>query len=74
MLLLEENFEEFRRSCLFRKYSPGKHTNEEVIYEGKKMGVLGQDYGCIRCDHPNTKTGWCKEGADVKDCPRVIAY
>lgn len=70
LIVLKEGFKTFRAKCRHRSYFQ-PHTNQELMDEGKELGKWGIEHGYIRCDHPESKTGKCREDTTPDDCPRV---
>lgn len=72
MIVLNESFKEIREACHHRKYYQ-KYSNEEYCCNGREFGEWGRDYGHIKCTHNKSSTSWCKDDAEEKDCPRILA-
>jgi hypothetical protein len=71
MITLNESFDEVRASCPYREYYQ-KYTNYEYVENGKELGKFGKDYGHIKCLHPQSRTGWCRDDIKASRCPRVV--
>ena len=71
MITLKESFDEIRERCPHREYYQ-EYANYEYVEKGRELGKFGKDYGRIKCSHPKSRTGWCRDGIKEADCPRVV--